>query len=124
VIVDAHSHVGVEIAGFDEGPNIYGVRTAGVEAYLAGYAHNGVDACYAFASQAFRMESLARAENEALAKVGEAYPSDSKIDSSPIHPKHQRTPIPPSPAHVVYSNSMRTTRPHGKTFVESLLRSS
>lgn len=74
MIVDAHSHVGVEIAGFDEGPNIYGVRTAGVEAYLAGYEQNGVDACYAFASQAFRLESLARAENEALARLAVEYP--------------------------------------------------
>lgn len=55
MIVDAHTHVGVAIEGFAEEPNIYGVRTASVETYLAGYAENGVDACFAFASHSFHI---------------------------------------------------------------------
>lgn len=74
MIVDAHTHVGVEIEGFAEEPNIYGVRTTNVETYLRGCEQNRIDACFAFASHSFRMESLAHAENEALARLAEKYP--------------------------------------------------
>jgi predicted TIM-barrel fold metal-dependent hydrolase len=74
LIVDAHTHLGVEIEGFAEPPNIYGVRTTGLETYLENYARLGVQSCYAFASKAFRMESLARLENEALARAMRQHP--------------------------------------------------
>jgi predicted TIM-barrel fold metal-dependent hydrolase len=74
MIVDAHSHLGVEIEGFEEPPNIYGVKTSGIATYLAGYDRNGVDACFAFASHSLRMDSVARAENEALARAAARYP--------------------------------------------------
>ncbi len=74
MIVDAHTHLGVEIEGFAEPRNIYGVRTTGLELYLENYARLGVQGCYAFASQSFRMESLARAENEALARAMRQHP--------------------------------------------------
>ena len=75
MIIDAHTHIGLEIEGFsEEKTNIYGVKTTPVQEYLDNYTHLGIDASFAFPTQAFCMDSVARAENEALAKLNQQYP--------------------------------------------------
>jgi predicted TIM-barrel fold metal-dependent hydrolase len=75
MIIDAHTHIGVEIEGFgEEGANIYGVKNTPLQEYLDNYAHLGIEATFAFACQSFRLDSVARAENESLAKVNQKYP--------------------------------------------------
>jgi predicted TIM-barrel fold metal-dependent hydrolase len=74
MIVDAHTHIGLEIQGFVENKNIYGVKTTSEDQYLKDYKALGVQACFVFASHSFRLNSLCRAENEALAKFNRQYP--------------------------------------------------
>lgn len=75
MIIDAHSHLRVPLPGLgDATVNIYGVRNSGVEDYLRDYRANGVDACFVFPLEGFRMESVIRAENEALAAAAREHP--------------------------------------------------
>jgi uncharacterized protein len=75
MIIDAHTHVGLEIDGFTEKDNIYGVKTTTAEKYLRDYEALGVQACYAFGSHSFRLDSVSRAENEALARFTRKNPN-------------------------------------------------
>jgi predicted TIM-barrel fold metal-dependent hydrolase len=76
MIVDAHTHIGLEIEGFDQqGLNIYGVMDTSGGEYFRNYTQLGIDACFTFASQAFYLDSVAHAENEALAKLNQRYPA-------------------------------------------------
>jgi predicted TIM-barrel fold metal-dependent hydrolase len=75
MIVDAHTHIGLEIKGFNQnGVNIYGVKYTPVDEYFLNYAKLGIEACFTFASKAFCLDSVAHAENEALAKLNQRYP--------------------------------------------------
>lgn len=74
MIIDAHTHIGLEIEGFVEKNNIYGVKTTSADKYLEDYEALGVKACFAFASHSFRLDSLCRAENEALSRFNRQNP--------------------------------------------------
>lgn len=75
MIVDAHSHVELRLAGFeDAGLNVYGLKGSDLDSYLAGYEENGVDACYVFAIRGLRDQVLIQAENDALAQLRIRFP--------------------------------------------------
>jgi len=75
MIVDAHSHIRLPVKGLSENRvNIYGVSDNDVGEYLRAYESNGIEACFVFGAESFRQDSVARAENEALATLIHDYP--------------------------------------------------
>lgn len=75
MIVDAHTHIVPEIEGLPREKVTFGSTQAlRVRQYLERFEQNGVRACFTFAFNAFYLDSIARAENEALAKLNREYP--------------------------------------------------
>jgi uncharacterized protein len=75
MIIDAHTHVMLKLEGITEKNNVYYNENASGDSFLEYYHTLGIQACYAFASFSFYNDAISRAENEALAKFGKAYPN-------------------------------------------------
>lgn len=73
LIIDAHTHLRVDFEG-SEKENIYGVPNSGIDEYFAAFDQNQVSATWAFACSSFRVESVARVENEGLSEMARKYP--------------------------------------------------
>ena len=75
LIVETHSHISLPIKGLSsDKPNVYGVSTLDLGSYLEVYEENQIDQCFVFGMHSFRTDLVAHKENEALAKLREAYP--------------------------------------------------
>lgn len=75
MIIDAHSHLRVPIAGFEgTSHSSYGMQTDDVEKFLADYEGLGVDACFVFMNEGLRLESIMAANNDALARARDQHP--------------------------------------------------
>ena len=72
-IIDAHTHINVNIKGSDK-TNIYGTATSGIKEYLQGFKDNNVSAMWTFGHISFRNSSLARKENKGLSDTYKKYP--------------------------------------------------
>ena len=75
MIIDAHSHLRVPIAGFEgTSHSSYGMQTDDVGKFLADYEGLGVDACFVFMDEGLRLESIMAANNDALARARDRHP--------------------------------------------------
>jgi len=75
MIVESHSHVALKLEGVEETPNWYGRGIEKVDEYLCTYRLNNVDACWVFGCKGWLDSATVCAENEALSRLGDAYPS-------------------------------------------------
>ena len=75
MIVESHSHINLELPGFEESKPWYGRAIEGITQYLDSYDQNNVDAGWVFPGKAFLDSELIPAENTALSKLHEKYPN-------------------------------------------------
>lgn len=75
MIIDAHTHVMLKLAGYSEKNNVYFNEAASGESYLHHYRSLGIQASFAFASYSYYNVAVTRAENEALAQFAQANPN-------------------------------------------------
>ena len=75
MIIDAHTHVMLKLEGHSEKNNVYFNEDASGKSFLENYNTLGIQACFVFASYSFYNDAVSRAENEALAKFGQAHPN-------------------------------------------------
>ena len=74
MIVEAHSHIDLELPGVEQRTShAYGAQIEGVAQYLRSYAENGVDACWVFGNRSWRDSALTCLENDALSRLGREY---------------------------------------------------
>ena len=73
MIIDAHTHINIPVAGEEKAAlNAYGMPNFDIEAYIASFDANNVDKCFVF-SHDFNIESKFSQYNDLLSKLGEDY---------------------------------------------------
>ena len=74
MIVESHSHITLALGTEEPISSFYGMAGEGIDAYLAAYEQNHVDACFVFGVQGMRDSRLLMRENEELSRLRRDYP--------------------------------------------------